>query len=169
MRKRTKPGSFGRAYDEVKEGTFIDSARRRASRRKSAWNLLDPLVMIPLWIALWWGGVEVAWLAHIHFFQGGASSMSGNWMKVLGRQQSLPVFLMILPPFFPAISGAMLIGNFLVNLISPARRAMERESHDFPGTDYSTSQRTLLRATAVLLGIASILALIGAATFKGPR
>jgi hypothetical protein len=168
VRKENKPGTFGSVVDEVKDGTYIDNARRRASRRKSAWNLLLPLVMIPLWMVLWWWGVELAWWVHLHFFQHGVSPMSGNWMKALGRQHSLPVFLMILPPFLPAISGAMVIGNFLVSLIPPARRAMEGESRDFPGTDYSTAQRSLLRATAGLLGIAFVLALIGAATFR-PR
>jgi len=169
VRKEPKPGTFARVASEVRTGTFVGNARWRASRRKSKWNLLDPLFMVPLWIAFWWVGVELAWSAHVRLFQGGAGAMSRNWMEALGRQKSLSVLLMVLPPFFPAITGAMVVGNFLVHLIPPARRAMAEEARGFPGTDYSTTQRTLLRCTAVLLGIAAVLALIGAATLSGSR
>lgn len=169
MRKESKPGTFASVVSEIKARTFVGDARRRASRRKSRWNLLDPLFMVPLWIAFWWVGVELAWLAHVDLFQGGAGPMSRNWMEALGRQNSASALLMVLPPFLPAITGAMVVGNFLIHLIPPARRAMDEEARGFPGTDYRTSQRTLLRCTAALLGIAAVLAFIGAATFSGSR
>jgi hypothetical protein len=163
VRKKPKPGTFASVVSEMKEGTFLANARQRASRRKSKWNLLSPLLMAPLCALFWWAGAELAWLAHVAFFQSSASAVSRNWMAALGRQNSVPVLLMVLPPFLPAISGAMLAGNFLIHLIPPARRALDGESRSSPGTDYATAQHTLLRVTAVLVGIAAGLALTGAA------
>jgi hypothetical protein len=72
--------------------------------------------------------------------------------------------LMLVAPMLPALTGAMVLGNWLVCSIPPARRALGSEARNVPGTDYRSSQRALIRLTAILLACATVLALVGAAT-----
>jgi len=74
----------------------------------------------------------------------------------------LAAVLMLLPPLLAAIFPAMVVTNSLVYLIPAARRAMDNEDRDHPGTDYASSQRALIKAGVVAVAGALILALIGA-------
>ncbi len=57
--------------------------------------------------------------------------------------------LIVFSPFIPTVVAAMLITNFLVYLIPPARRAMDSEDRAFPGTEYGTAQKTLIRVVII--------------------
>jgi len=165
MPKKRGPGTLGGSIEEIKAGTFLRNAGTRASRRKSKWNLLLPLVIIPLWLGLWWAAIEMACLAHILFARTPVPPL-GEWMAVLGAGMSLAHVLILFPPFVPAVAAAMVIGNYLIYLIPGARRAMDAEDRAFPGTDYSTAQRELMRIARYTAPIALLLALLGAWLLK---
>src|SRR5437868_371685 len=53
LKTRRPPGTLGGTFDEMRQGTWRANARHRASRRKSAWNLLLPVTIIPIFLMLW--------------------------------------------------------------------------------------------------------------------
>jgi len=162
MRKKSRPVTVRSIIGELKSGTFVANAQQRSTRRKSPWNLLL-LFAFPMWLALWWVGVELAWLLHLSFFENHAASMNHYWMRGMGHLMTIPRFLILFPPMLPALSGAMVIVNFLVYQIPTARNAMDREDQQYPGTEYSAGQPVLIRITAFLAAGAAVLCLIGAA------
>jgi hypothetical protein len=142
---------FGR---EIKERTWVANARKRSQRRKSAWNLLLPLFAMPLWAAL-------------TFLLGWAAST----LHTLLHSASVPLFasgplrlstaLVLFPVLFSALCPALLLTNFLVYLIKPARRAMDAEDLAHPGTDYAASQRALLKLGFWVCVVCIPVALVG--------
>jgi len=137
MRKKSRPVTVRSIIGELKSGTFVANAQQRSTRRKSPWNLLL-LFAFPMWLALWWVGVELAWLLHLSFFENHAASMNHYWMRGMGHLMTIPRFLILFPPMLPALSGAMVIVN-------------------------SAGQPVLIRITAFLAAGAAVLCLIGAA------
>ena len=148
-----------RTYEELKSGDWLPNAHRRAQRRKSAWNLLLPLFGLPFWFGFTFLFVTLAWLAHIAFHPGHTETER----QFLSHVKGIGPLLMVLPFVIASLFPAFIVTNFLVYLIPPARRAMDKEDRDFPGTDYKSSQRALIKVGAVALGIAMFLALVGAA------
>ena len=65
-------------------------------------------------------------------------------------------------PFFAAIPTAMFIGNILVWLVPPARRALDAEAKPHPGTDFRASQHQMLLLIRYLVVPALGVALLGA-------
>ena len=155
-----KPDSYdqvARLRREWKSGKWLSKAQSRAQRRKTSWNLLLPLFAIPLWIAFTWLLVAGAWTAHLAFHPG-----------LVGTARQFPTAvtsvtaLMLFPAFFAAMCPALVVANFLVYLIPPARRAMDKEDQGFRGVDYVSSQSALIKVGAYILGAAVVLGLIGA-------
>lgn len=70
--------------------------------------------------------------------------------------------LLVFGPAVPTMTGAMVFGNFLIYRIAPARRAMDTEDRDHPGTDYATARRALGRLTLYTVPVALLLILAGA-------
>jgi hypothetical protein len=148
----------------MRQGTFITNAQRRATRRKSLWNLLL-LLVFPLWLYLWFKSISIMWnlacLAH------GATvplTLSG-WVDSTwsgDQPMSWARALYMFAPFIPELAASMVLTNFLIYLIPPARRAMDNEDRAFPGTEYSTAQRTLGRVTLLSLPPALLLSFLGA-------
>jgi hypothetical protein len=85
-----------------------------------------------------------------------------NWMQYLNGPFTLSQALLVFAPLVPALSGSMVIGNFAIYLIPPARRAMDAEDRSYPGTDYATAQKALSRLTLYSAPVALILTLLGA-------
>jgi hypothetical protein len=161
MAKKRGPGTLGGAINEIKAGTFLENARTRSARRKSKWNALLPVVIFPLWIAFWWTAIELGCVAHL-IFEGKSVPPVRDWMKVLGSGMSIAHFLILFSPFVPTMTAAIVIGNYLVYLVPPARRAMDAEDCAFPGTEYATAQRELKRLTLYSAPIGLALLLLGA-------
>jgi len=63
--------------------------------------------------------------------------------------------LALLPSILASICPAMLLANFLVYSIAPARRALEAEDHGHSGVNYSSSQRALSKA-GMWIGLACL-------------
>jgi hypothetical protein len=161
MARERGPGTLGGTIDEIKSGTFLESSRTRSSRRKSGWNLLLPIVIFPLWIGIWWMAIELGCVAHL-LLAGRSVPPISDWMKVLGSGMSFAHFLILFSPLIPTMTAAAVIGNYLVYLVPPARRAMDAEDRAFPGTEYPTAQRELKRLTLYTAPIALALLLLGA-------
>ena len=70
---------------------------------------------------------------------------------------------MTLPFLVASIAPALVVTNFLIYLMPPARRAMNNEDRDFPGTGYASSQKALTKVGMIVFAIAAVLSLIGAA------
>ncbi|MGB6633447.1 MAG: hypothetical protein WBE52_19560, partial [Terriglobales bacterium] len=147
-------------FKEMREGTWVQNAQRRASRRKSPWNLLL-LLIFPLWWALWWAMVEVGCLLHFVLNHEGVPPWR-EWMHLMGGSMTVPQALIAFGPMIPTLTGAMVIGNFLIYQIPSARRAMDVEDRGHPGTAYQTAQRALGQITLYGMPIAVILLLLGA-------
>lgn len=81
----------------------------------------------------------------------------------LAHTSGIAIGLMLFPPLISSIFPALIITNFLVYLVPPARRAMAEEDREFPGTDYNSSQRALLKIGLPVVAAAALLALAGAA------
>ena len=156
-----QPGEnqISRTYAELKSGHWLQNAQRRSQRRKSAWNLLLPLFALPLWFGFAFLFVALAWLAHTAFHPEHVGLARQFFAGAIGVSGSLIIFPSLLVAVFPAL----VLTNFLVYLIPAARRAMDKEDRDFPGTDYKSSQRALVKIGTVAVVGALALALIGAA------
>ncbi len=149
---------IARVYAELKDGTFLQKARQRSQRRKSVWNLLL-LGFIPIWLLLAFVVIELFLLLHVAIYPEQAGYLRKFWRSNL----DVAGLLMFAPPFIATIPIAMVVINFLVYLIPPARRAMDKEDRNIPGVDYHSSQRALIKIGAVATVVAVLLASIGAA------
>ncbi|MDD2540626.1 MAG: hypothetical protein PHH28_06230 [Desulfuromonadaceae bacterium] len=132
---------------------YIENAKLRAKRRKSAWNLLLlPAIIIPL-CAIWMSSYKALILLHSTIYPGQNFQTTG---------QGIGAILAAVTPFFGALPVAMIIGNFLVWLIPPVRKVLDAEAKQFPSTSFLNSQRQLLKFAYVLVPVSLALAIIGA-------
>jgi hypothetical protein len=155
MPKR-KYGTLGGTLDELKSGQFLGNARMRSSRRKSPWNLLLVLVL-PLWLILWWEGLNLARLLAAAL-RHGPKPLFEN----LIWPGSIAPFFVYFPLLIATIVPAGVLINYAIYLfIPPARRAMDAEDKAFPGTEYATQQPLLVRITLFTLPPAFVLSVIG--------
>jgi hypothetical protein len=154
------PGTLKGTLREMRQGTWLKNAQHRSTRRKSAWNLLL-LLIFPLWLLLWWALVQAGYMTHF-VFHSGTVPWGSNWMQHMIGSITLPQALLIFAPMVPALSGSMVIGNFLIYLIPPARLAMDAEDRDYPCTDYATAQKAFSKLTLYTAPVAVVLVLAGA-------
>jgi len=124
---------------------LFQNARERATRRKSGWNLLLlPGVVLPL-AGLWLALVLALQLLHSALYPD----------QHLINSDGIGTILTTVGSFVAALVPAMVIGNMVVRLIGPARRALDREASFSVGAGYSQSQNALLHfgRVPVLLGL----------------
>ncbi len=159
--KDAAPGTLKGTLQELRGGTWGKNAQNRAARRKSAWNLLLVLFVVPFWLVLWWAISDLGYLMHFALHHESAPGLS-EWMRTTGTRMTLSRALLLFAPALPALSGAMVISNFLIYRIPPARRAMEAEDRGHPGTDYATAQKALGQLTLYAGSVALLLLLAGA-------
>ena len=157
VKKRDGQDQVARFRRELKQGKWLAHAQKRSLRRKTAWNLLLPLFAIPLWVAFVWLLVAGAWSAHLAFHP----SLVGP-ARLFPTPVTSATALMLFPSFFAAMCPALVVSNFLVYLIPPARRAMNNEDEGFRGVDYVSSQSALIKVGTFILVAAVVLGLIGA-------
>ena len=156
---KSKPGEnpdqLALVSQELREGKWFKNARRRAQRRKSAWNLLLPLSWFPLWGAITALLMSLASVVHtaIHPHAG---PLFGPGPLSLGQA------LVLIPSLLAAVTPAMLLTNTLVYLIPAARRAMDAEDRNYPEARYEPSQRALFKLGSWILVICLPLILAGA-------
>jgi len=156
MPRKRKYGTMGGTVDEIKSGQLLANAQMRSSRRKSPWNLLLVLVL-PLWLILWWEGLTLS-----RFLATVARHGSKPLFEALIWPASIAPFFVYVPLLFATMVLAMVLINYAIYLfISPARRAMDAEDKAFPGTEYATQQRLLVRITLFTLPPAFVLSVVG--------
>jgi hypothetical protein len=127
--------------------SYLEEARARAKRRKSRWNLLlIPAGFLPV-VFVWATAVLLAEQAHMHFYPGESfRSGGGPWVVVAA-----------VAPLFAAIPIGLLVGNFFVRQVAPARAALDHEASSDPTLSYGGSQAALRKAAA-LAAVASLVA-----------
>jgi len=152
-KKHSAPGTLRGTVQEMRDGTWLAKAQTRSTRRKSPWNLLL-LLIFPLWLVIWFATIKVGLLLHFALRHEPVPVWS-VWMRHLSGPMTLPQALLTLGPMIATLLVAALIGNFIIYRIPPARRAMDAEDRDHPGTDYATAQKALgqlaLYATPITL------------------
>jgi H+/gluconate symporter-like permease len=145
---------LARLGQELKTGTWVKNARHRSRRRRSPWNLLLPLFALPLWVAI---AFMLGWV-----FSGLHGLLSPATAPLFASGPlSFPTALVIFPALLSALCPALLLTNFLVYRVPPARRAMDAEDLDHPGTDYASSQRALSKLGAWVGAVCLPIALVG--------
>jgi len=133
--------------------SYFDEARARAARRKSPWNLLlIPAVVIP-WIAIGLALMGVLAALHEALYESDPS-----WRAAGG----IGPVLVGVGSIVGTIPLAMLIGNALASLVSPARRAFEREAEGHPRASYPRAQADLFRFAAIVFPAGLAVATVGA-------
>ena len=145
--------------EEIASGTWLKRARHRSGRRKSTWNLLLPVLGIPLLVACTLGLFFLGWFLHSYLH---GSAAKQTFLQFIVEPMRPSSFLLLVPSLFAAIAPAFLVANFLVYQIGPARRAMNQEDQEFPSTGYGPSQRALSRIALWLLGFWLLCVLVAA-------
>ena len=133
--------------------SYIDTARGRARRRKSPWNLL----LVPAVVAPW---LILSWLTSVGFGKLYGLIHPGRDFIIL--PQNIGGILMAVAPLFAWLGPAMVIGNLLVAAIPPVRTVLDAEARPFRGTDRRSANRDLLRVSRYMTPAALLVALIGA-------
>jgi hypothetical protein len=143
--------------------------RERRAKRKSAWNLLGALLIIVglsfFWYGLWLG----AWRVHIIFYPAHTAHLKQFWQSGLSGGAFISSFLLVMPLIVPAIVLACLASNLLMWLIPPARRAMNAEAAGDSEMTFRGANWKLIKWGGIASGIASTVAVIGAATLTSLR
>ena len=130
---------------------FTEAQIARARRRKSRWNLLlIPAVLFPI-IAVWVATVLLAQQGHMHLYPG----------QTLRNGKGLWVIVAVMAPALAAVPLGMLVGNFLVWLVGPARRALDREAAPDPTLTYEATQSALLKFALLAVAIALVATALG--------
>ena len=118
------------------------------------WNLLlIPAVFIPL--AMTWGSLILGFeLLHAAYYPA----------QNLRNGSGVAVVATAVGSLFAAIPVAMLVGNWLVWLFPTARRKIDSEAGTSSAGDFVSSQKGLLRVSAMVvpvsLGISAIAAML---------
>jgi hypothetical protein len=153
---RQEEDQVARLGKELRDGDWLSNVRNRSQRRKSAWNLLLPLFGLPFWAAF---TASLVWLGQVIH---AALHQQPHPVIASGPMSVSDTFIFIASSV-AAVAPTMLVTNFCVYRIAPARRAMEAEDRGFSGVDYRSSQRALLKVGLWLLAICLPLILVGAA------
>lgn len=132
--------------------TYWHNARVRATRRKSAWNLLlIPTALVP-WFLGWWLSAKA--LGHVYHLMHPRASFVVLPETIGGIAIAVGLLLAWCPV-------AMMTANLLVHAVPAARRALDREASTARGTDFRSSNRQLVRLSAALIPIGIVMATVG--------
>jgi hypothetical protein len=168
VRRSNNPGVQQRivegALDAIRPGW-----RERRAKRRSPWNLLGAvlavLVMGPAGYGLW----LCAWRLHLIFYPAHAAHLRDFWQAGISGRAFISSFLLAMPLFIPAVLIGLLISNFLMWLILPARRAMNAEAAGDKEMTFHGANLGLLKWGGVASAVSFLLVLIGAATLSSLR
>jgi len=131
---------------------YITSARARARRRRSRWNLLlIPCYMVP-WLALTLGSCVLL------------GRLYGRVHRVVAFRilpDTAGGILMAVGSLFAWLGPSMIIANLLVAAVRPARAALDHEAASVPGTDRASANRDLMRLSRYVTPIGIVVALVG--------
>ncbi len=146
---------------------YYSSARLRAARRKSAWNLVLIPPAILGWLGSWYGQFRIVWAFHEWLYP--QHSFRGFWQEGISFASFVPSFLMLFGPFFGALCLGLIFANCVAWLILPARRKLDEESVSYPGTGFRESTVALIRLARWAVPIGLAIALTAASLLKSLR
>jgi hypothetical protein len=112
---------------------------------------------------------QIMWTVHTTFYPQHAGHLGEFWGRRLGFSAFVPSFLLVVPLFFAAIPVTMMIANCLAWLVTPARRAFEREGEADAALSFSGAMSGLWGVSKWMVPICLILSLLGAATLAHLR
>lgn len=133
-------------------GYYAD-ARKRAQRRKSAWNL----ILIPLGgaavIGVWYTLFRLVWLFRVTMYPD--HQLQDFWQEGISFGSFVPSFLMVFALAPAALTVGFMVGNLFAWLISPARRVFQAEAGNYPTVRFQATMRILWKVGvwAVPLGL----------------
>lgn len=132
--------------------SYLHSARLRAVRQKSRWNLLFiPAASVP-WFAGWW--LSALFFGFIYRL----IHPRASFIVLPETIGGIGIAVGLLVAWCPV---AALIGNWLAHALPAARRALDQESSTALGTDYRNANRGLVRLAAVLVPLGLAASLVG--------
>lgn len=140
-----------------------------ARRRRSPWNLALATLMLIAWPVIWWLLFRFIWRFHELLYPQHAGLLHEFWPSGVAIAAFASSFLMVFGPAAPAMGISLLVANTIVWSIAPARRALETEVAGYPGADFRSAQKGIMRFTLATLAIGLLLALLGAATLRSLR
>jgi hypothetical protein len=168
VRPPNNPGGQQRivegALDAIRPGW-----RERRAKRKSPWNLLGAVVAVLLMGPAGYGLWLCAWRLHLIFYPAHAAHLQDFWQAGISGRAFISSFLLAMPLCIPAILIGLLVSNFLMWLIPPARRAMNAEAAGDEEMTFRGANLGLLKWGGVASGVSLLLVLIGAATLSSLR
>jgi hypothetical protein len=154
-RQPMSDSEFNNIVKEVSRPDYIQRARQRARRRKSPWNLL----LIPL-VACSCGVISYVLLRVVLFC---SSTVAARPASFAARSEPIKT-LLVIPLLIAAIPSALIAANFLIHLLPPARRALDKEAEGHAGCDYLSSQHQLWAlgrfVAVVCIGISLLVAIL---------
>jgi hypothetical protein len=136
--------------------TFSPEMMQRAARRQSGWNFL--LILF----ALIGGGLAFFCILH-GFLAFRQSFIPGNAFLMNGTKRGNT--LLLLSCFVLSIVSGLILGNYCVWLIPPARRALSSESEGYRGTDVLGGNKELARGLVKVLIVCLPLGLLASTRY----
>jgi len=122
--------------------SYFNSARERARRRRSPWNLLLIPTCLGAFAAIYWAYLAFAdWVVNQLFPR-------DTYFRTFS---TLGGILRYIPAGFLVLALSFAVGNQLVYCIPPARRALDGEAEGHPGTSFGIAQKSLLKGFVLLL------------------
>jgi hypothetical protein len=141
---KSEPPSGSRLLDivsEVGRKGYRTRAYVRAAQRKSPWNALIFALAGVAYALTGYALARFAWALRNFVL----STHPVTFMEMIRRaNDSGPICLLFfIPPLFACIPIALFVGNFLVYLIPPARRSLDREAVGIWHGSYAEAQKDL--------------------------
>lgn len=128
--------NVGERIDEYASGAF-----QRAKRRKSSWNIA---LFVLKWPCIFFWCIFfvklVLWIPH----QGALTFQEA-------AKHDVPMIFIVIPMFFLSIPLGMLMVNFLMFCVPPARKAFEAEAAGNKKLSFVGSQKFLIKMTLIMV------------------
>jgi hypothetical protein len=139
-------------------------ARLRAQRRKSAWNALLVPICFGAWIGIWYALFRLVWAFHIGLYP--QHRLADFWPRGISAGSFALSFLMVFALMPAAMALGFMLGNGMLWLIPGARRGLDVEARDHPGTNFADAMRDLFKIGVFVLPLGLIIS-CAAAYFLG--
>jgi len=141
---------------------YVEGAQKRASRRRSPWNLILIPFVIVFSVLAYGGQLRLLWMINIVFYPEHVGRFQEFWRGSVG----LSGFLLVFPVLFSSMILGMMSANILSWCILPVRRIFDREAGGDKRLSFVGSLKGLGRIALVLVPLCLLLGFIGAITLK---
>jgi hypothetical protein len=122
---------------------FYRDARRRAQRRKSAWNILLFPLCFGGFLVCWYVLFRLVWKFHAAIYP--EHQFAEFWRPGISTANFILSFLMMFSITPAAVALGFTLGNVLIWLIPPARRVLDAEAKGYPGISFVETMRGLFK------------------------